>query len=197
MRPEDRLEWTNLSVCPWKLERSPNWADANGDRGERIWRLVLEPFSPPPSARRSTWPPGTSTHSALDESRTTSPGWRLGETNPATHSCRSRRRNVGHFRFQKRIGGKFFRVNLSKRGISTTTGVPGAHLNLPVLSRRKRAPMITLGMPGTGLSYRQQIGGGQGRRRSQQQPQPSIESSNLVVIGFVIMVILWFFFGHG
>jgi hypothetical protein len=53
--------------------------------------------------------------------------------------------------------------------------------------------MITLGLPGTGLSYRQPLGGGS---RKQQQPQ-SIESSNLVVIGFVTMVILRFFFCHG
>lgn len=46
MRPEDNLDWVNLSVCPWRLERSPNWADPNGDRGERIWRQVLEPFQP-------------------------------------------------------------------------------------------------------------------------------------------------------
>jgi uncharacterized protein DUF4236 len=103
---------------------------------------------------------------------------------------------MGHFRFQKRIGNKFFKINLSKTGISTTTGVPGAHLNLPVLGRRKKTPMITLGMPGTGLSYRQQLGGGGRRRSSQQQQPPSIETSNLVVIGFIIMVVLWFFFGH-
>ena len=102
---------------------------------------------------------------------------------------------MGHFRFQKRIGGKFFRINLSKTGISTTSGAPGAHLNIPLISSRKRRSMITLGMPGTGLSYRQPLGGSR-RRQRQQAPGQEFEASNLVVIGFVIMVVLWFFFGH-
>jgi Protein of unknown function (DUF4236) len=100
---------------------------------------------------------------------------------------------MGHFRFRRSFGSKFFRLNVSKTGISTTSGVPGAHVNVPLLDwrGRKRSSMITLGMPGTGLSYRQQVGGGHRGR----QPEPSIDASNLVVAGFIVMVILWFFFG--
>ena len=100
---------------------------------------------------------------------------------------------MGHFRFHRSFGNKLVWFNISKTGTSLTTGVPGTHLNTPLIGRRRRRSMITLGLPGTGLSYRQPLGGGS---RKQQQPQ-SIESSNLVVIGFVTMVILRFFFCHG
>jgi hypothetical protein len=46
------------------------------------------------------------------------------------------------------------RLNLSRRGISTTIGVRGASVNLG-----KRGAYVNVGLPGTGLSYRQRIGG--------------------------------------
>lgn len=52
------------------------------------------------------------------------------------------------FRFHKSV--KLFpgvRLNFSKSGLSTSVGVPGAMLNLG------RRPRITLGVPGSGLSY--------------------------------------------
>lgn len=70
---------------------------------------------------------------------------------------------MGHFRFHRSIGNKFFRLNISKSGFSVSGGVPGAHINVPIAGRRKRSPMGTLGIPGTGLSYRQRLGGGPGR----------------------------------
>jgi hypothetical protein len=50
-----------------------------------------------------------------------------------------------------------FHVNLSKTGISTSIGAPGATLNIPVFSTRKRNPAVTVGLPGSGLSYRHQF----------------------------------------
>jgi hypothetical protein len=64
---------------------------------------------------------------------------------------------MGHFRFHRSIGNKFVRLNVSKTGLSLTSGVPGAHLNVP-LAGRKRRMMSTFSLPGTGLSYRQTIG---------------------------------------
>jgi hypothetical protein len=64
---------------------------------------------------------------------------------------------MGHFRFHRSIGNKFVRLNVSKTGLSLTSGVPGAHLNVP-LAGRKRKAMSTFSLPGTGLSYRQSIG---------------------------------------
>lgn len=59
------------------------------------------------------------------------------------------------FRFQKRI--KLFpgvRLNFSAGGISTTVGVRGASVTLG-----KRGAYLNVGIPGTGLSYRERIGG--------------------------------------
>lgn len=52
------------------------------------------------------------------------------------------------FRFRRSIRlAPGVRLNLSKSGVSTTIGVPGANVNVG------RAPRATLGIPGTGLSY--------------------------------------------
>lgn len=59
------------------------------------------------------------------------------------------------FRTRKSI--KLFpgvRINLSKSGISTSIGVKGATLNL----KPGRKAKVTLGLPGTGISYSTQLG---------------------------------------
>ena len=61
------------------------------------------------------------------------------------------------FRFQKRIKilpGVY--INLSKSGVSASVGGHGATVNVGANGRR----MITLGIPGTGLSYRVPLGSG-------------------------------------
>lgn len=58
------------------------------------------------------------------------------------------------FRFRKSI--KLFpgvKINLSKSGVSTSVGVPGATVNL----KPGRSTRITNGIPGTGLSVSQSI----------------------------------------
>ena len=60
------------------------------------------------------------------------------------------------FRFQKRIRifpGVY--INLSKSGVSTSLGGHGATVNVGHDGRR----MITLGIPGTGMSYRVPLSG--------------------------------------
>ena len=73
---------------------------------------------------------------------------------------------MGYFRFRKTFSVlPGVKVNLSKTGVSTSLGGKGATLNV---GHGKR--MVTLGIPGTGLSYRTQastqlmIAGGGGRR---------------------------------
>jgi len=61
------------------------------------------------------------------------------------------------FRFRRRIGFGGFHLNLSKSGISASVGIPGATFNLPLASTVKRNPAVTLGLPGTGLSYRKEL----------------------------------------
>jgi hypothetical protein len=89
---------------------------------------------------------------------------------------------MGYFRFHRSIGNKFFRLNVSKSGLSLTSGVPGIHVNTPIVSTRKRKGMVTLGIPGTGLSYRQQIG------ESGMSPQRQGDSQVVwFIIGFIIL----------
>lgn len=60
------------------------------------------------------------------------------------------------FRFRKAIKVGSAQLNLSKSGLSSVSlGKHGASLNIPIM--RKGKPRITLGIPGTGLSYSQDI----------------------------------------
>ena len=60
---------------------------------------------------------------------------------------------MGHFRFRKTIPfGRFFRLSVSKTGVSASVGRPGATLNV-----RKDRVDGTVGVPGTGLSYRERL----------------------------------------
>ncbi len=60
---------------------------------------------------------------------------------------------MGFFRFRKIIPlGKFIRLNISKTGISTSVGRPGATLNI----KGDRVDG-TVGVPGSGMSYRERI----------------------------------------
>jgi hypothetical protein len=62
------------------------------------------------------------------------------------------------FRFQKRISVlPGLRINLSKSRISTSLGGKGATVNMGPDGK----PMVTVGIPGTGMSYRQRLGLGQ------------------------------------
>lgn len=60
---------------------------------------------------------------------------------------------MGYFRFRKTFSIlPGVRVNLSKTGVSSSIGGHGATVNVG-----KNGPMVTLGIPGTGLSYRTPI----------------------------------------
>ncbi|HEX8431473.1 MAG TPA: DUF4236 domain-containing protein [Longimicrobium sp.] len=66
------------------------------------------------------------------------------------------------FRFRKSI--KILpgvRVNVSRSGVSTTIGGRGASVSIG-----KRGSYLNTGIPGTGLSYRERIGGGSGAAAS-------------------------------
>jgi hypothetical protein len=61
---------------------------------------------------------------------------------------------MGYFRFRRTF--TIFpgvRINLSKTGVSSSIGGNGATVNIG-----KRGPMVTFGIPGTGLSYRAHVG---------------------------------------
>jgi hypothetical protein len=92
---------------------------------------------------------------------------------------------VGYFRFHRSIGNKFFRLNISKRGFSMTSGVPGIHVNTPLIGRRKRKSMLTVGLPGSGLSYRQSVGRPRGGGTD-------VSQIILVIIGLSVLAVLLF-----
>lgn len=59
------------------------------------------------------------------------------------------------FRFQKRFGVlPGVKVNLSKTRVSTSIGGKGMGVNIGPDGK----PIVTVGIPGTGMSYRQQLG---------------------------------------
>jgi hypothetical protein len=66
------------------------------------------------------------------------------------------------FRFRRSIRiAPGLRVNLGKRGVSLSAGVRGASVTVG-----QRGTYSNVGIPGTGLSYRQRIGGGSEQRRT-------------------------------
>src|ERR1700730_40661 len=70
------------------------------------------------------------------------------------------------FRFRKRISlGKFLHFNLSKLGVSTSIGRPGATVNLG------KRPKLTVRIPGSGLSYQASL---PKRKRTKSMPAPTL-----------------------
>lgn len=66
------------------------------------------------------------------------------------------------FRFGKSIRlGKFIRLNISKSGLGVSAGVKGFRVGVG-----PRGARLTTGIPGTGLSYSTQSGGGTARARA-------------------------------
>ncbi len=61
------------------------------------------------------------------------------------------------FRFQRRFRlCRFLRLNLSKSGIGVSAGVPGARIGIDSHGRK----YASVGVPGTGCSWRSFFGGG-------------------------------------
>lgn len=58
----------------------------------------------------------------------------------------------------KQILGGLVRLNFSKGGVSASVGIPGARVTIP-LSGKARAPRVTGGIPGTGVSFTEEIKG--------------------------------------
>jgi hypothetical protein len=63
------------------------------------------------------------------------------------------------FRFRRSFGPRWLKLNVSKTGLSVSSGVPGFHVNQDLSGRRKKPTRVTVGLPGTGLSYYENFGG--------------------------------------
>lgn len=81
------------------------------------------------------------------------PWFRPGRPGLAAGGAASSVASMGFFRFRKSLPlGKFFRINLSKTGTSLSAGRPGATVNV-----RKDRVDGTVGIPGSGLSYKERL----------------------------------------
>ncbi len=85
------------------------------------------------------------------------------------------------FRFRKIFSlGKGMRLNLSKGGISSSIGKPGATLNIG-----KRGIRPTVGVPGSGVSYTPSTGAG-----AASQKQNSLVTLIVFIISCVLIVLI-------
>ena len=55
------------------------------------------------------------------------------------------------FRFQRHVNTGLGRINISKSGVSLSEGVPGFRVTIG------KTPRLTLGLPGSGLSWTQTL----------------------------------------
>jgi Protein of unknown function (DUF4236) len=72
------------------------------------------------------------------------------------------------WRFQKRLSMGPLRVNLSRRGIGTSVGIPGLRIGQSATGRR----YLTIGLPGSGLSYTKALPRSRQTRRTSSQVPP-------------------------
>lgn len=70
------------------------------------------------------------------------------------------------FRFRKSVRFGPLRVNIGKRGIGTSIGVPGARITNSSTGRK----YLTLGIPGTGLSWTKTLNSRRARRAYSETP---------------------------
>jgi hypothetical protein len=92
------------------------------------------------------------------------------------------------FRFRRSFGG-LIRINLSKTGVSVSAGVPGAHINYDLSHRRKKPTRVTVGIPGTGLSYYEDMGLPNGKSTVPNGTIPGPQRSTLgTVLGWILLI---------
>ena len=96
------------------------------------------------------------------------------------------------FRFQKRIAFPGGRVNISKSGASVSFGVRGAHITIG------KTPRVTIGAPGTGLSWTQPLPTGS----RQSHVRPGVVAFIVRVLAFMLgmaigLVLLALILGYG
>lgn len=84
-------------------------------------------------------------------------------------------------RFRKSIlVGKHSRVNLSKSGVGFSTGVKGLRFTRTASGKNR----VTASIPGTGISYQKDLGGGKKKGGSPQQ------MNLFAILAIVVIVVL-------
>jgi hypothetical protein len=103
---------------------------------------------------------------------------------------------MGYFRFSRHIGIlPGLKLNLSKSGVSLSAGVRGAHLTIG------KTPRITVGLPGTGISYSETVGHQHHHRETGAEPAQPVQSSTqsspldaiLTIIGGLMLLAIGFY----
>ncbi len=84
------------------------------------------------------------------------------------------------FRLQRSIRlGKFVRLNISKSGVGFSAGITGLRI-----SKGPSGTWFTIGLPGTGLSYRKKLDSKSNRRAARSESQTATETAALPEPGF-------------
>lgn len=93
------------------------------------------------------------------------------------------------FRFRKSFGNKFFRVTFSNKGVSTSAGVPGAHVS--VSSKGKITKSV--GIPGSGVYYTKssKFINGSSKNRTIQTSPGGKPPKNYNVIAIVLLILFF------
>jgi hypothetical protein len=86
------------------------------------------------------------------------------------------------FRFSRHVNTGLGRINISKSGISLSEGFRGAHITFG------RTPRVTLGIPGSGLSWTQTFG--THGRRSAAQPTSAPTPRPGWQVGLIVFALL-------
>lgn len=98
-------------------------------------------------------------------------------------------------RFRRRIKiAPGVHVNIGKKGTSISLGRPGATLNVG----GKKGPRVTVGIPGTGLSYTTNLSGKSSQADRQDQIANNTQGIDVLrLLGYGIVVLLLFLLVYG
>jgi hypothetical protein len=96
------------------------------------------------------------------------------------------------FRFRRRLRiVPGLHLNLSRSGISATVGVPGLRVTLG------KRPALNVGLPGTGISYRESLGGAPPERPG---PPAALPGQSVHVhwlwVTLILVIVIWAVLGR-
>jgi len=106
------------------------------------------------------------------------------------------------FRIRRSFGPRELKLNISKTGLSVSAGVRGAHVNYDLSGRRKKPVRMTVGLPGSGISYYEDLGSEKKQVPAQLQPKPGPSGIGVIFRGFLVIIVvygivIWALHAHG
>lgn len=95
----------------------------------------------------------------------------------------------GHFRFRRSVRlGSFLRLNFNKKSVSLTAGRRGAHSTIS----SNGSATSSVGLPGSGLSYRWNGRWARGARRAKAQAPLGLIAIIICEAAIALAVVVWF-----